>query len=66
MVVQESEKEHLALPVRVGRIGKIRAIHGIPLPQVAKVSAFEATVRFRALLGEELSGRGTPSDEVSA
>jgi hypothetical protein len=66
MVVEESEQEDLALPVRVGRIGKIGTVHSISLPQLTKVCAFEAAVGLGALLGEELSGRSAPPGEMTA
>jgi len=66
MVVEEGKEEDLALPVRMGRVGQIGTIHGIPLPQLTKVGAFKAAIGPGALLGEELGSGGAPSGEVAA
>jgi hypothetical protein len=41
-------------------------MHGISLPQVAKVGTLEAAVRFGALLGEELGRRCVPERQLAA
>jgi len=65
MIVQESKEEHLALLVGMGRIGEIGAIHSVSLPKVAKVAAFEATVRLGTLLREKLGGGGSTLGQVT-
>jgi hypothetical protein len=66
MVVEEGKEEDLSLSVRVGRIGEIGTVHGVPLPEPAKVGALEAAVGLWALLGEELCGSSAPLGEVAA
>jgi len=66
VVVEEGKEIDLALPVGVGRIGEIRAIHRVSLPQIAKVSALETAIGFGALLGEELGGGGAATGELAA
>ena len=58
VIVEEGKEEGLALPVGVGRIEEVRAVHSVPLPQIAKVSAFETAIGFGALLDEELGSGG--------
>jgi len=66
VIVEEGKEECLALLVGVGRIGEIRAVHSVPLPQVAKVSAFETAIGFGALLDEELGGGGAAAGQLAA
>ena len=66
VVVEEGKEEDLALPVGMGRVGKIGTVHGVALPQVAKVGALEAAVGFGALFGEELGGGGATPGELAA
>jgi hypothetical protein len=54
VVVDEGKQEHLPFLVRVGRIGEIGTVHGIALPEVAEMIAFEAPIGLGALLVEEL------------
>jgi hypothetical protein len=65
MVVEKSEQKDLARFVRVGGVGDLGAVHGIALPQVAKVVALEATVGLGALFAEELRGGGVSSRELA-
>ena len=66
VIVEEGKEESLALPVGLGRIGEVRAVHSVPLPQVAKVSALETTIGFGTLLGEELGGGGAATGQLAA
>ena len=66
VIVEEGKEVNLTLPVGVGRIGEIRAVHSVPLPQIAKVSAFETAIGFGALLDEELGGGGAAPGQLAA
>ena len=66
VVVEEGEEEGLALLIGVGRVGEVGAVHRIPLPQVAEVSALEAAVGLGPLLGEELGSGGAAESELAA
>ena len=66
VVVEEGKEKNLALLVGVGRVGELGAVHGVALPQVAKVGALEAAVGLGALLVEELGGGGVAPGELAA
>ena len=66
VVVEEGEEEDLALLVGVGRVGQLGAVHGVALPQVAKVGALEAAVGLGPLLGQELGRRGVAQGQLAA
>jgi len=66
VVVEKGKEEGLALLVGVGRVGEVGAVHRIPLPQVAEVSALEAAVGFGPLLDEELGRCGASEGELAA
>jgi hypothetical protein len=66
MIVEKSEEKDLALAVGVGRVGKVGTIHRVSLPQVSKVSPFEAAVGFGTLLRNELGGGGVAKGELAA
>jgi hypothetical protein len=44
VIIEEGEEKNLALVLGIGRIGKVGAVHGIALPQVTEVLAFETAV----------------------
>jgi hypothetical protein len=66
VIVEESEEKDLALAVGIGRVGEVGTVHGVALPQVAKVGTFEAAIGFGTLFGEELGGSGTTAGELAA
>ena len=66
MIVDKSEEEGLPLFVRVGRVGQVGAVQGVPLPQVAKSVSFKATVRFWLLFSGQLSGGRPPFGQLAA
>lgn len=63
VVVEEGEEDSLALGGWVGRVGELRAVHGVGLPQVAEVAALEAaedSVGF-----EQAKGRRSPDGQLT-
>jgi hypothetical protein len=66
VVVDEGKQEHLPFLVRVGGVGEIGTVHGVSLPQVAKVVTFEASIGLRPLLVEELRGGGMAESQMAA
>jgi hypothetical protein len=65
VVVDEGKQKHLPFLARVGRIGEVGTVHGIALPQIAKVVPFEASVGLGALFVEELSGGGIAASQMA-
>jgi hypothetical protein len=65
VVVEEGEEKDLALLVGIGRVGQLGAVHGITLPQVAKVGALEAAVGLGPLFGQELGRRRAAQTELA-
>ena len=66
MVIQEGKEKNLAFLFGVGRVWKFGAVHGIALPQVAKMVALEAAVGFGALFVKKLRGGGVSSCQLAA
>jgi hypothetical protein len=66
VVVDEGKQKHLPFLVRVGGVGEIGPVHGIALPEIAKVVPFEASIGLGALLVEELGGGGIAAGQVAA
>jgi len=66
VIVEEGKEKDLALAVGVSGIGEIGAVHGVALPQVAKVAALETAVGLGTLLGQELGGGGATAGELAA
>jgi hypothetical protein len=66
IIVEKGEEEGLALLFGSGRVRQIRAIHGVPLPQIAEVGPLKAAIGLGALLGEELGGGGATAGELTA
>ena len=66
VIVDKGEQEGLPLFVRVGRVGQVGAVQGVPLPQIAKSVSFKATVRFGLLFGSQLGGGRAPFGQLAA
>jgi len=65
-VVEKGEQKDLALAIWIARVGEIGAVHGVTLPQVAKVGTLETTVGLGTLLGQELGGGSATAGELAA
>jgi hypothetical protein len=65
VIVEEGEEKDLAFFFGVGGVGQFRAVHRVALPQVAKMTAFEAAVGLEALFGKQLGGGGAASGQAS-
>jgi hypothetical protein len=65
VIVEEGEEKNLALLVRMGRVRQFGAVHGIALPQVAKVLPLETAIGLWPLLVEELGRGGVAPGELA-
>jgi hypothetical protein len=66
VIVEKGKEKGLAVPVRVFWVREIGTIHGIALPQIAKVKTLEAAIGLGTLLGTQSDGGGTPEGELTA
>jgi hypothetical protein len=65
-IVEKGKKKGLTVPVGLFRVREIGTIHGVALPQIAKVKTLEAAIGLGTLLGTQSDGGGTPEGELAA